>query len=202
LQERNRGYVGSIQEDEAREAKEVKERQLKEEEEANERDRLRQLEERRQVLLESLAEEPPVVGTPPEDVITIALRFNDGSNKRDRRRFLAETTSINDVCNWIDATHGIEREKLELTTMNGARKFVYAEDDEKDMTLREAGLAKMTALRVVEVESVKNEGKEIDNEKDDKEEEGAEEGVNVEEEDDEDDEDEEDDEEADEEEEQ
>lgn len=195
LQERNRGYVGSIQEDEAREVKEVKERQFKEEEEANERDRLRQLEERRQVLLESLAEEPPVVGTPPEDVITIALRFSDGSNKRDQRRFLAETTSINDVCNWIDATHGIEREKLELTTMNGARKFVYAEDDEKDMTLREAGLAKMTALRVVEVESVavKNEENEVDDEKDDEEKEGAEEEGNDEEEDDEDDEDEEED---------
>ena len=37
--------------------------------------------------------------------------------------------------------------------MHGARKFVYVENSEEDMTLREAGLAKMTALRVAEVES-------------------------------------------------
>ncbi len=154
LKERNRGYVGSIQGDEAREAKERKLRQQKEVEEAHERDRLRPIEERRQILLESLVEEPPVSTTPPEDVITIALRFIDGSNKRDQRRFLADKTTLNGVCNWIDATHGIEREKLELSTMNGARKFMYADNDEDDLTLREAGLAKMTALRVALVEAV------------------------------------------------
>ena len=163
LKERNRGYMGSIQDDEAREARERKVQQQKEEEEANERDRLRQIEERRQVLLESLVEEPPVSTTPPEDVITIALRFIDGSNKRDQRRFLANKTTLNDVCNWIDAVHGIERERLELSTMNGARKFVYVENNEDDLTLREAGLAKMTALRVALVEAIveNNQGDEI-----------------------------------------
>ena len=163
LRERNRGYVGSIQEDEAREAKEVKDRQQQEEEAAKERDRLKEIEARRQLLLESLAEEPPMGTTPPEDVITIALRFNDG-NKRDQRRFLADETRINDVCNWIDARHGIEREKLELSTMHGARKFVYVENSEEDMTLREAGLAKMTALRVAEVESEEDEELDEDDE--------------------------------------
>ena len=52
--------MGSIQEDEAREAKEVKDRQQQEEEAAKERDRLKEIEARRQVLLESLAEEPPM----------------------------------------------------------------------------------------------------------------------------------------------
>lgn len=162
LKERNRGYAGSIKEDEAREANEEREKRRKEEEEAKERERSRQLDERRQDLLESLIDEP-ALGT-AEEVITIALRFNDG--KRDQRRFLAESTRVNDVCNWIDATHGIEREKLELSTMNGSRKFAY--DEEDSMTLKEAGLAKMTALRVLELEEVvkerSDEGNEIENE--------------------------------------
>ena len=32
--------------------------------------------------------------------------------------------------NWIDAVHGLEREKVELSMMNRAKKFVYLEERE------------------------------------------------------------------------
>ncbi len=77
---------------------------------------------------------------------------------------------MNDVFNWVDATHGLEREKIELSTMNGSKTFMYVEADDDDdeesgnITLDEVGLGKMTALRVTEiVEKVdKNEDEEGD----------------------------------------
>ena len=93
---------------------------------------------------------------------------------------------MNDVFNWIDAVHGMEREKVELSSMNGARRFVYVEeetgdssdDDEKETsrdgesvnrTLEEVGLGKMTALRVSVLEE--NGGESNGGEADDEEEE-------------------------------
>jgi hypothetical protein len=152
LKERTEGYKESMKEDKAREEREERELQAKKEEEEKERLRKEKLERRRQELLEALPEEPDAGS---EGVITIALRFGDGS--RDQRRFVAEDTSLNDVFNWVDATHGLEREKIELSTMNGSKTFSYVEADSDDdeesgnVTLDEAGLGKMTALRVTEI---------------------------------------------------
>jgi hypothetical protein len=154
LKERNEGYVTSMKEDKAREEKEDLEARAKKEMEEKERLRKEKLEERRKGLIETLPDEPEVGET---GVITIALRFTDGS--RDQRRFVADTTSMNDVFNWVDAMHGLEREKIELSTMNGSKTFVYVEeecDEEEEsggenMTLEETGLGKMTALRVTEI---------------------------------------------------
>lgn len=166
LKERTEGYKESMKEDKAREEREERELQAKKEAEEKERLRLEKLEQRRQELLEALPEEPEAGS---EGVITIALRFGDGS--RDQRRFLAEETSVNDLLNWVDATHGMEREKIELSTMNGSKTFVYVEEDDDqeeeesgNVTLAEAGLGKMTALRVTEIV------KEVDNEEEEDEE--------------------------------
>ena len=170
LEERHRGYVTSIKEDAERQKKEERELKLKKEEEEQEQMRKEQLEQRRQEFLESLPEEPEV-GI--EGAITIALRFEDGS--RDQRRFMAEETTINDVLNWIDGVHKMEREKVVLTTMNGQKRFVYVDDgddeeegdeskekerDEANVTLEQAGLSKMTALRVSEIVEEKSDNEE------------------------------------------
>lgn len=167
LKERTEGYKESVKEDKAREEREERELEAKKEAEEKERLRLEKLEQRRQELLEALPEEPEAGS---EGVITIALRFGDGS--RDQRRFLAEETSVNDLLNWVDATHGMEREKIELSTMNGSKTFVYVEGDDDDeqeesgnVTLVEAGLGKMTALRVTQiVEEVDDEEEEEEDE--------------------------------------
>jgi hypothetical protein len=166
LKERTEGYKESVKEDKAREEREERELQAKKEAEEKERLRLEKLEQRRKELLEALPEEPEAGS---EGVITIALRFGDGS--RDQRRFLAEETTVNDLLNWVDATHGMEREKIELSTMNGSKTFVYVEEEddddeeERNLTLVEAGLGKMTALRVTEiVEEVEEEEEEEDEE--------------------------------------
>ena len=177
LQERTRGYVSSMKEDATRDEEDEVERQKKKEIEEKEEERIQYILERRTRLLESLVDEPPIIGSSSSlssnhdgaDVITIALRFVNGSNNVNRdtttlkRRFLSKETSMNDVFNWIDAVHGLEREKIELCTMNGAKKFVYVNDDDDDnddaveesgennVTLEEAGLGKMTALRVLEI---------------------------------------------------
>ena len=158
FKERTDGYKESMKEDRAREEREERELQVKKEEEEKERLRKEKLERRRQELLDALPEEAEAGS---EGVITIALRFGDGS--RDQRRFVAEDTSVNDVFNWVDATHGLEREKIELSTMNGSKTFAYVEEEDDDdeerenISLDEAGLGKMTALRVTEiVEEVDN----------------------------------------------
>ena len=153
LKERNAGYVTSINEDKEREQKEEMEKQRRKDEEIKEQERLQSIIVRREELLASMVDEPPMGS---EGLVTIALRFTDGTT-RDRttlqRRFDSKSTTTNDVCNWIDAVHGIERERLELSTMNGSKKFVYVDEDgeEKNVTLEEAGLGKMTALRVSEI---------------------------------------------------
>lgn len=176
LKERTEGYKESMKEDKAREEREERELQAKKAAEEKERLRLEALEQRRQELLEALPEEPEAGS---EGVITIALRFADGS--RDQRRFLAEETFVNDLLNWVDAMHGMEREKIELSTMNGSKTLVYVEeeDDEEsgNVTLAEAGLGKMTALRVNEiVEEVQdNDEEEEDEEEEEYESESSEE---------------------------
>lgn len=174
MAERTKGYSASIKDDKAREEKEEEERARKAQEEEKERLRLEALEERRKLLLESLEEEPEAGG---DGVITIALRFATTTTTKkgtgapsDRRRFNAQTTTLNSVFNWIDATFGIERETIELSTMNGQKVFRYVEEDEEedeeeeDLTLKEIGLGKMTALRVTEIVEEEEECDEEDGE--------------------------------------
>eukprot|EP00553_Chaetoceros_curvisetus_P006960 CAMPEP_0204631484 /NCGR_PEP_ID=MMETSP0717-20131115/22827_1 /ASSEMBLY_ACC=CAM_ASM_000666 /TAXON_ID=230516 /ORGANISM="Chaetoceros curvisetus" /LENGTH=125 /DNA_ID=CAMNT_0051649053 /DNA_START=3 /DNA_END=380 /DNA_ORIENTATION=- len=115
-------------------------------------------------LLENLPDEPKS----GKNVITIALRFNDG--KRGQRRFDSDTASMGDVFNWVDAMFEMERERLVLSTMNGQRTFVYGDDEEEmnEMMLKDAGLGKMAALRVTEqVEATKEEESSDNDENDD-----------------------------------
>ena len=156
--ERVEGYRGSVEEDAAREQREAQEQERRRKEEEAERQRVARVEARRVQLLAALAPEPE---TGAEGVVTIALRFAaQGSGNREQpmqRRFDKNTTRMNDVFDWVDAVHGLEREMVELSTMNGARKFIYtmadenSEDGDNSMTLEEAGLGKMVALRVTEI---------------------------------------------------
>lgn len=157
-QERTEGYRGSVEEDGARARREAEERARREQEEEEERRRAARVEARRKRLRAALAPEP-VAGA--EGSVTIALRFAArGSGDREgplQRRFDKGTTRMNDVFDWVDAVHGLERETVELSMMNGAKTFVYVEaeeDEEKggdSMTLEETGLGKMVALRVTEI---------------------------------------------------
>ena len=108
--------------------------------------RAEEMERRREELLGALPEEPPAGG--PE-VVTIALRFADG--RTGQRRF-DNSVGIDVVFNWVDAVYGIEREKIELSTMNGQKRFMYMEDGAEKRALKDVGLGKMTGLRVVEIE--------------------------------------------------
>jgi len=161
LRERSEGYKRSIVEDRQREEKEELELKKIQEEKEREEERLKKIEERREELLQNLGEEPKN----GEDVITIALRFTNVSSTNNesatQRRFIKSDT-VNAVFNWIDAMHGLERERISLTTMNGSKSFVYVEEKDSEkkeveeetaeqgdvITLEEAGLSKMTALRV------------------------------------------------------
>jgi hypothetical protein len=130
-------------------------KKIKEEEEAR-RKRDEEIRQRRKELLENLPTEPEN----GRDVITIALRFQGVSSNNDeaatQRRFNVDDT-MNNVFDWVDATHGLERERICLSTMNGKRSFVYVENNEDEekqegnISLKEAGLGKLTALRVSEI---------------------------------------------------
>ncbi|KAL3793956.1 hypothetical protein HJC23_009439 [Cyclotella cryptica] len=174
MKERSEGYMRSIQEDAVREKKEEEELQRKREEEERIQRRREEMERRRAELLESLPEEPEN----GEGVITVALRYQSvppNAAASTQRRF-SKNDTMNDVFNWIDAMHALERETIVLSTMNGSRTFRFVEDKvEKDdreeeeleeidddddddakvkgenMTLEEAGLGRMTALRVTKI---------------------------------------------------
>lgn len=155
------GYQQSVAEDVIREKRAAAELLRKQKEEEAEARRLEEMRQRRLVLLENLPEEPQ-----DGEVITIALRFQNvssGDSEASTQRKFRKEESMNTVFNWMDAVHGLEREKISLSTMNGSKRFVYvdesvAEDDDNDeevgersLSLEEAGLGKMTALRVSEI---------------------------------------------------
>ena len=169
MKERSEGYMRSIEEDAIREKKEEEELQRKREEEEKMERRRKEMEQRRGELLENLPEEPEN----GEGVMTVALRFQSvpsNAAASTQRRF-SKNDTMNDVFNWIDATHGLERETIILSTMNGSRSFRYVEDkgenddqeeekeidggdamiQEENMTLEQAGLGRMTALRVTKM---------------------------------------------------
>ena len=144
----------------------------KQKQEEAELKRLEEIQRRRLVLLENLPEEPQ-----DGEAITIALRFGDNVSSCDleastQRKFRMEE-SVNTVFNWMDAVHGLERERMTLSTMNGSKSFVYVNEDkevvdddevgERSLSLEEAGLGKMTALRVSEIATTE-EATEVDEE--------------------------------------
>mmetsp|Transcript_9020 Transcript_9020/g.13973 ORF Transcript_9020/g.13973 Transcript_9020/m.13973 type:complete len:574 (+) Transcript_9020:90-1811(+) len=142
LRERQAGYESSI--------KDYKEQQRKEKEkqklERLEKERLEARKKERQALKESLPQEPEA-GDNNDDVVTISLRFADGS--RGQRRF-RNNVLLSTVFDWVDACFEMERECVVLTTMNGKETYKYPnqEDDDDAKTLVQAGFGKMVALRV------------------------------------------------------
>jgi len=140
--ERQEGYKSSIQSDVQRKEDEKKAEAERVANEKAEQERLAALEERREELKDSLPDEPAKDAT---GAITIALRFADG--RAGQRRFDA-STPLTTVFNWVDALYGLERERINLTTMNGQKTFSW--DDIGETTLKEAGLGRMTGLRVME----------------------------------------------------
>lgn len=147
LQERMEGYRSSMEDDRDRERREQEEEEARKAKERAERERRERLEQRRNELRASLPEEP---GSDEPNVMTVALRFPDG--RHGRRRF-GDDTDMNVVFNWVDATFGMEREKIVLSTMNGRQNFTFREeDDEGEMiTLKGAGLGRLTGFRVTEI---------------------------------------------------
>jgi len=156
LQERVSGYRDSVKSDKDREEREKEEEQEQLRLEEEEQTRLAEIETRRIELKESLPEEPLKT---TEGVVTIALRFADG--RASQRRFQSDT-ELGTIFNWVDAMYTMEREKITLTTMNGQKTFQWNEED-RTKTLQEAGLGRMTGLRVMETkpeEIISNEEKE------------------------------------------
>ena len=101
-----------------------------------------------------------------DGVVTIALRFSDG--RRGQRRFDGDE-AMSTVFNWVDATFEMERERVELSTMTGQKKFAWGDVEDGDMTLADAGLGKMTGLRVTEIEEEDEEEEEEEGEDEDEE---------------------------------
>ena len=144
--ERQKGYADSQVEDREREIQAQREEEERLAKEQAEKERKAAMEQRRKELAESLPEEPEAGG---DGVVTIALRFADG--RRGQRRFDGDEDMAT-VFNWVDGLFGMERERVELSTMAGQKKFVWGDVEDGDMTLSDAGLGKMTGLRVAEIE--------------------------------------------------
>ena len=157
LKERKKGYLSSIKADVSRKQEEKQKQEETKAAEAAAKAREEEMAKRREQLVEHLPEEPPKTD---KSAITVALRFMDG--RKGQRRFEASTT-IGNVLNWVDGVFEMERETVVLTTMNG--KSTYSWEDDEDTTLSEAGLSRMTALRVSE--STQEEEKDADGNNDD-----------------------------------
>jgi len=149
--ERKQGYRESAKND--REREEIEKKLEIERKRAEEAERLRneELEERRHKFLEELPVEPPKGSS---NVFTIALRFADGRNAK--RRFNGDD-EMEFLFNWIDAEFSIEREKVELATMNGSKTFTF--NIFGDTAIKDSGIGKMTGLRVSEINSDEKEDK-------------------------------------------
>jgi hypothetical protein len=144
FKERERGYQSSIEDDRLREEKEREKRRIEAEREKAEKQRQQEILQRRKELQDSLAEEPD---KDKEGVVTVAVRFSDGG--RGQRRFDGEDL-LDQVFNWIDVAFEIERETFDLVTMNGKKSFTYGQQE--DLCLKDAGMGKMFALRVIKKE--------------------------------------------------
>eukprot|EP00536_Pseudo-nitzschia_multiseries_P016093 jgi/Psemu1/220138/e_gw1.1019.2.1 len=138
--ERQEGYIDSVQSDNERKLREAKEAAEQKAREVKEAARQAEIDARRQELRQSLPED--VKGG--NNVKKIALRFPDG---RSGQRGFAADEPLTVLFNWVDAMFEIERETVVLTTLNGKQTFEW-EGDESTTTLEDAGLNRMTALRV------------------------------------------------------
>ena len=138
--ERQQGYQQSMQDDVDRQDREARQEAERLALEAAEKERQQAILDRRDELREALGEEPT-----KGDLKTIALRLADGRSVQ--RKFTSDSR-MEDVFNFVDVHFEMEREKVELTTMNG--KSTYQWEDNADQTLTEAGLSRMVGLRVLE----------------------------------------------------
>ena len=119
--ERQKGYADSQVEDRVREIQTQREEEERLAKEQAEKERKAAMEKRRKELAGSLPEEPEAGG---DGVVTIALRFADG--RRGQRRFDGDEDMAT-VFNWVDGMFGMERERVELSTMTGQKKFVWGD---------------------------------------------------------------------------
>ena len=140
--ERKEGYKDSIQSDKERQDREKRQEQERLAKEKAERERQEALHQRREMLRESLPDEP---SKGDANTKTISLRLPDGQSKQ--RRF-ASNVELSVVFDWADVDFEMERETLVLTTMNGKKTFSW--DNDKEMSLQDAGIGRMTGLRVLQ----------------------------------------------------
>jgi len=147
LRERISGYSESLKENKAIEDREKQQEETRREMERKEKEHLERIRARRKELVSSLPPEPALGDE--RNVITIALRFQDG--RSGRRRFMPDTL-IHVVFDWVDAMFDIEREKVELSTMTGQQTFTLSTTS-ADVTLEDVGLGKLTGLRVTELKT-------------------------------------------------
>jgi len=138
--ERQEGYIDSVQSDNERKLKEAQEEADRKAKEVAEAARQAEIDARRQELRQSLPED--MKGG--NNVKKIALRFSDG---RTSQRGFSSDQPLTVLFNWVDAMFEIERETVVLTTLNGKQTFAW-EGDDITTTLEDAGLNRMTALRV------------------------------------------------------
>ena len=139
FKDRKEGYKDSIQSDKDRKEREKREEAERIAREAAEKEHQKKLTLRRGQLRASLPDEP---SKEEEGSKTISLRLPDG--KASQRRFTADT-ELSVVFSWADVTFEMERETLLLATMNGKKSFSW---DDRETTLAEAGLGRLTGLRV------------------------------------------------------
>lgn len=100
--------------------------------------------------LASLPIEPPA----GEGTTTLSVQY--GSTKEKRR--WENLAKLEDVFNWMDAEFDVEREKVELKSVNGVKSFLFEKD--KDTVIGEAGLGKMAGMRLEDVKEEVSEGEE------------------------------------------
>ena len=142
FEERKKGYVESVASDKERREREKVEKAERLAKEKEEKERREAILKRREELKESLPEEDK-----SSTAKAVALRFADG--RSDTRKF-APDTSLSTLFNWVDGIHGMERETVVLTTMNGKQTFRWDDELVQEQTLEEAGLGRMVGLRVTE----------------------------------------------------
>ncbi|GMH80031.1 hypothetical protein TrST_g2829 [Triparma strigata] len=139
--EREEGFVKSKKQDQKRKKEEEERKERKRREEAEEAERQLALKERRVQFLASLPIEPPA----GEGTTTLSVQYG---SKKEKRRW-ENSASVEDVFNWIDAEFDVEREKVKLSSANGAKSFLFEED--ASTVLSSCGLPKMAGMRLEDI---------------------------------------------------
>jgi UBX domain len=149
FRQRQEGYHSSVTSDTAQRAKEHREAAERQAEQAAAKLHKESILARRQELRKALPLEPDA---DMPNVKTIALRLPNGQSAQ--RRFAPET-KLETLFNWVDVDFEMERETVVLTTLNGQQSFSWHDsviaadvDGNNEKTLADAGLSKMTGLRV------------------------------------------------------